>query len=370
MNRIKRTISILLSIAMILVLLPTAALAAVYPPAEISTVSVSVIAPTAGSTASVAAVTVDGEANYYVNAADTEWNKVAAKGSTASLGWLYDDDTFEDNNWYMAEITLYSDFGYKFADSITPTVPGAEQVSAESDGDTLEVCAWFPVGSPAATQTISTVEVTNVALAVGKSVYDAENTIEEDAITGTGYFIDGVYTYKWVEDDDDNDYSYWDWTTSGSIEAGTAYGVELTLLAKTGYAFANPITSATVNGRDAEVISRTDDKLVLFLPSEQNVTITKVEVKSATWPIDGNTIDKSSTNFSFDNSFSGYLAYTLQSAEFQISTDGGTSYNSLAASDTAFDNTKKYRVQAVLTAKDGATFASSVTGDFNGTGGV
>ena len=355
---------------MLLVLLPTVALAAAYAPTEISTVSVSVIAPTAGSTASAAAVTVDSTANYYVNAADTEWNKVAAKGSTASLGWLYDDDTFEDNNWYMAEITLYADFGYKFPNSITPHVPGAGQVSAESDGDTLEVCAWFPVGSPAATQTISTVEVTNVALAVGKSVYDAENTIEEDAITGTGYFIDGVYTYKWVEDDDDNDYSYWDWTTSGSIEAGTAYGVELTLLAEAGYAFADTITSARINGQDAEVVSRTAGELVLFLPSEQNVTITKVEVKSATWPIDGNPIDKSSGNFSFDNSFSEYLAYTLESAEFQISTDGGANYNSLTESDTTFDKANKYRVQAVLKAKGNATFASSVTGDFNGTGGV
>ena len=369
MNRIKRTISILLSIAMLLVLLPTVALAAVYPPAEISTVSVSVIAPTAGSTASAAAVTVDSTANYYVNAADTEWNKVAAKGSTASLGWLYDDDTFEDNNWYMAEITLYADFGYKFPNSITPHVPSAGQVSAESDGDTLEVCAWFPVGSPAATQTISTVEVTNVALAVGKSVYDAENTIEEDAITGTGYFIDGVYTYKWVEDDDDNDYSYWDWTTSGSIEAGTAYGVELTLLAEAGYAFNDTVT-ATINGQTAEVVSRTAGELVLFLPSEQNVTITKVEVKSATWPIDGNPIDKRPANFSFDNSFSGYLAYTLQSAEFQIK-DGDT-YRSLHDDETTFSSSNHYRVQAVLKAKDGATFADadSVTGDFNGTDGT
>ena len=367
MKRIKRTTSILLGIAMLLVLLSTAALAAVYPPAEISTVSVSVIAPTAGSTASAAAVTVDSTANYYVNAADTEWNKVAAKGSTASLGWLYDDDTFEDNNWYMAEITLYADFGYKFPNSITPHVPGAGQVSAESDGDTLEVCAWFPVGSPAATQTISTVEVTNVALAVGKSVYDAENTIEEDAITGTGYFIDGVYTYKWVEDDDDNDYSYWDWTTSGSIEAGTAYGVELTLLAEAGYAFNDTVT-ATINRQTAEVVSRTAGELVLFLPSEQNVTITKVEVKSATWPIDGNSIDKRPANFSFDNSFSGYLAYTLQSAEFQIK-DGDT-YRSLRDDETTFSSSNHYRVQAVLKAKDGATFANTVTGDFSGTGGV
>lgn len=369
MKRIKRTTSILLGIAMLLVLLSTAALAAAYAPTEISTVSVSVIAPTADSTASDAAVTVDGAANYYVNAAETEWNKVAAKGSTASLGWLYDDDTFETDNWYMAKITLYADFGCKFADSITTlTVSGAEQVSAESDGDTLEVCAWFKVGSPAATQTISTVEVTDVpALTVGESVYDAENTIEEDAITGTGYFIDGVYTYKWVENDGNKDYSYWAWMTSGSIEAGTAYGVELTLLAEAGYAFNNTVT-ATINGQTAEVVSRTAGELVLFLPSEQNVTITKVEVKSATWPIDGNPIDKRPANFSFDNSFSGYLAYTLQSAEFQIK-DGDT-YRSLHDDETTFSSSNHYRVQAVLKAKDGATFANAVTGDFNGTDGT
>ena len=339
-----------------------------YAPTAISSVTVNVTAPTVDRTAADAAVTVDGAANYYVNAADTEWNKVTNKGSTASLEWLYDDDTFETDNWYWLSVTLYADFGYKFPDSITPTVSGAEQVSAESDGDTLEVYAWFKVGEAADTRTtISTVEVTNVATpVVGDSIWDTENSTYEHASTGTGYFIDGVDTYEWVEGDDDDDYSYWDWTY-GNFAAGTAYGVELTLLADTGYAFSGTVT-ATINGKTAEVVSRTADELVLFLPFDDHVTITKVAVESATWPIDGNTIDKSPDNFSIDSYSFERLAYTLESAEFQI-LDGST-YRPLNPGETHFSSSNDYRVQAVLKAKDGATFASSVTGDFNGTSGT
>ncbi|MGN0968392.1 MAG: S-layer homology domain-containing protein [Oscillospiraceae bacterium] len=340
-----------------------------YAATEISAVNVTVTAPTADLTVGETAVTVDPAAPYFVH--EIEWSIVANKGSTESLDWVYGDDRFEAGKWYLAEITLYADFRYEFSDSVMPTVSGAALATAESEGDTLTVCAWFPVGGATDTRSeIASVAVTNVAVpAVGEGIYDVENTIEENATTGDGYFIDNVDIHEWVEDDDDNDYSYWDWTTSGSIAAGTAYGVELTLLAKTGYAFADTI-AATINGRSAEVASRTADKLVLFLPFEQNVTITKVEVKSATWPIHGNPIDKSPENFYFDNYSFEHLAYTLESAEFQISTDGGASYNSLTALDTTFDTAKKYRVQAVLKAKDGATFASSVTGDFSGDGGV
>lgn len=87
-------------------------------------------------------------------------------------------------------------------------------------------------------------------------------------------------------------------------------------------------------------------------------------MSSDTWPIEGNTINKSPDNFSISGD--EYAGYTLESAQFQI--EEGGSYRDLKDTETKFDKSSNYRVIAVLKAKDYATFADSVKGDFNGTG--
>ena len=369
----RRVMSALLALCLCLTLLPGAAFAAYVQPTEVSKVTVSVTPPAVGGT--LTAPTVDINEPYFIDSdalfddrfADTfYWNRVAAEGCTATAGYLYEDGGtgLVNDSWYQLHARLKLDYGYSFAEQVTAVVAGAASTKVERyRDDTVYVSAWFKVGNPADMPAqISTVTLTNVPTAREDDIKTWTDAIQ-NATVSDGCRIYYVSLREW--DSTDSQWHYSD--SSGTTDAGKVYGAMLTVNPLPDHVFARAVT-ATVNGSAAEVVECDLDEVVVFVPFG-TVNIAAVEVKSATWPIDGNPIPMDADNFYLNDYFSeGSYPYTLKSARFQIE-DGG-SYRDLNENETKFSRYSSYCVIAELEAKDYASFADRVTGDFNGEDGV
>ena len=369
----KRVLSLVLALCLTLALLPGAAFAAYTLPVEVDAVSVSVPAPTVEDGLEVP--TVADNAPYFIDSLyapddiDTNlfyWNRVAAEGCEAVAGDLYEEGgtSLVNDSWYRLQVKLLLDYGYVYGERVTGTVPGAEWVEVERyKDDTIYLSAWFKVGNPADRPTqVSTVTISGVPTERAETIQAWTDAIQ-DAAVSEECRIYYASLREW--DSTDSQWHYSD--SSGATDAGKIYGAMLTVNPLPDHVFARAVT-ATVNGNAAEIVDRSIDEVEIFVPFG-NVTINKVEVKSATWPIDGNPIPKDADNFYLNDYFSdGKYPYTLKSARFQI--EDGDSYRDLSDEETIFSENSSYRVIAELEAKDYASFADSVTGDFNGTSGT
>ena len=371
----RRVMSVLLVLCLCLTLLPSAAFAAYTPPVKVDEVSVSVTPPAVGD--ALTAPSVDINEPYFIDNPysldDIDmnifyWNRVAAEGCTASADYLYEEGgtSLVNDSWYRLRVRLKMDYGHYFAENVTATVDGATKTEVERyRDDTVYVSAWFKVGSPTEpSESVSTISVSNVQTTwTSAQIKGWSDIIQQATIGGDGYRIYDAALQKW-----DSEKCCWNYCyDSDPIEGNAVYGVILRLNTLPGYVFDETVT-ATVNGSAAEVAERSMDEAEVFVPFG-SVVVNKVEVKSATWPIDGNTIRKDTDNFTLYSILNeGRIPYTLKSARFQIE-DGG-SYRDLNDEETIFSEYRNYRVIAELEAKGYASFADSVTGDFNGTDGV
>ena len=371
----RRVMSTLLALCLCLTLLPGAAEAAYELPTEVSQVTLSVTPPAAGG--ALTAPTVDSSEPYFIDSLYSPddidlnffyWNRVATKGSKSHVGDIYDADgtSLVNNSWYRMRVKLLLDYGYVYGEGVTGNVPGAELVEVERyKDDTIYLSAWFKVGSPTEPpESVSTISVSDVQTTWdGAQIKGWSDKIQQADVYGDGYRIYDASLQKWNSEESSWNYCY----DSDPTESGAVYGVILHLNTLPGYAFEKTVT-ATVNDSAAEIVDRSMDEVEIFVPFG-NETIDKVEVKSATWPIDGNTIRKDADNFTFYSILNeGRIPYTLKSARFQIK--DGNSYRDLRDEETIFSGYNNYRVIAELEAKGYATFADTVTGDFNGKDGV
>ena len=357
----KRVTGLLLALCLCLTLLPGTAGAA-YEPTEVSQVSVSVAAPTAGSDLTESTPAVADSQPYFVDS--SSWTRVAAEGCTANVdSWGSRSESFEDNSWYLLRVKLLLDYGYAYADSVTAADFGAAKTEVTRSGDdSIFVSAWFRVGSPVASETIDSISVSNVPTTHEGKV-EAWTDAMEKATISENCKISYATIYAW-----DSEENYWSVCYhSDSVDSGKVYGAGLVINTTQGHTFTDS-TAVTVNDKTAEITERKADEIKVFVPFG-NVTIDKVEVESDTWPIDGNTIRKDADNFTLYSILNeGRIPYTLKSARFQIK--DGDSYRDLRDEETRFSGHNNYRVIAELEAKDYASFADSVTGNFNGTSGT
>lgn len=368
----KRVLSLVLALCLTLPLLPGAAFAA-YEPQEIAEVSLHVTPPAVGG--ALSAPTVDSSEPYFIDSdglfdsslTDTfYWNRVAAEGCDAVVGDLYEEGgtSLVNDSWYRLQVKLRLDYGYSFAEQVTAAVPGAASTEVERyRDDTVYVSAWFKVGNLSETPTtVNTVTLTDVPTTREDKIETWIDAIQK-ATVNDGCRIYYASLREW--DSADSQWHYSD--SSGATDASKVYGAMLTVNPLPDHVFARAVT-ATVNGRAAEVAECSMDEVEIFVPFG-NVTIDKVELKSATWPIDGNPIPKDADNFYLNDYFSdGSYPYTLKSAQFQIKEND--SWRDLTNADATFSDEEEYRVIAELEAKSYASFADSVTGDFNGTSGT
>ena len=369
----RRVMSALLVLCLCLTLLPSAAFAAYTPPVKVDEVSVSVSAPTLEDGLKVP--TVADNAPYFIDNPYSPddidmnifyWNRVAAEGSTASAGYLYEEGgtSLVNDSWYRLRVRLKMDYGHYFAENVTATVDGATKTEVERyRDDTVYVSAWFKVGNPADRPAqVSTVTISGVPTERAETIQAWTDAIQNAAVS-EGCRIYDAALQKWNSEESCWNYCY----DSDSTESGAVYGVILHLNTLPGYVFDETVTAA-VNGSAAEVAECSMDEVEVFVPFG-SIVVNKVEVKSATWPIDGNTIRKDADNFTLYSILNeGRIPYTLKSARFQI--EDGDSYRDLNENETEFSYYSSYRVIAELEAKDYASFADIVTGDFNGTSGT
>ena len=299
----RRVMSALLTLCLCLTLLPGAALAAYTSPVEVDEVSVSVLAPTLGDGLKVP--TVADNAPYFIDSLyapdDIDmngfyWNRVAAKGSTASAGYLYEEGgtSLVNDSWYRLRVRLKMDYGHYFAENVTATVDGATKTEVERyRDDTVYLSAWFKVGSPTESpKSVSTISVSGVQTTWnGEQIKGWSDKIQQAAVNGEGYRIYDAALQKWNSEESSWNYCY----DSDPIEGGAVYGVILHLNTLPGYVFEDTVTAA-VDGRAAEVAECSMDEAEVFVPFG-SIVVNKVEVKSATWPIDGNPIRKDVDNF-------------------------------------------------------------------------
>ena len=354
----KRVTGLLLALCLCLTLLPGTAFAA-YAPMEVSQVSVSVTAPTAGSDLTESTPAVANSQPYFVDS--SSWTRVAAEGCTANVdSWGSRSEKFENNNWYLLCVKLLLDYGYAYAESVTATGLTAEKIEVTRSGDdSVFVYAWFKVGSPADAANIDSISVSNVPTTHTGNVGDWTDAMEKATIS-ENCKISYATIYAWDSEKDCWSVCY----HSDSVDSGKVYGAGLVINTTQGHTFTDS-TAVTVNGETAEITEHRADEMEIFVPFG-TVTIDSVEVDSGTWPIEGNTINKSADNFSID---AEYMGCTLASAQFQVWDSNG--YRDLSENETVFRKANGgYRVIAVLKAKSYAAFAASVTGDFNGTSGV
>ena len=358
----KRVTGLLLALCLCLTLLPGTAFAA-YAPMEVSQVSVSVTAPTAGSDLTESTPAVADSQPYFVDS--SSWTRVAAEGCTVNLdSWGSRSEKFETDNWYLLSVKLLLDYGYAYADSVTAAGFSADKIEVTRSGDdSVFVSAWFKVGSPASATNIGNISVSNVPTTHTGNVGNWTDAIEKNATISQNCKIYYATIYVW--DSEENCWSVC--YNSDSTDSTKVYGAGLIINTTQGHVFTDNAT-ATVNGNPAEIMERKADEIKVFVPFG-NVTIDKVEVESDTWPIDGNTIRKDADNFTLYSILNeGRIPYTLKSARFQIK--DGDSYRDLRDEETRFSGHNNYRVIAELEAKDYASFADSVTGNFNGTSGT
>ena len=371
----KRVMGILFTLCLSLTLLPSAAFAAYTPPVKVGEVTVSVPAPMLEVGLKVP--TVADNAPYFIDSLYSPddidmnifyWNRVAAEGCTASAGYLYEEGgtSLVNDSWYHLRVKLLLDYGYVYSESVKGNVPGAELVEVQRYKDnTIYLSAWFKVGSPTESpKSVSTISVSGVQTTWdGAQIKGWTDKIQQATVNGDGYRIYDAALQKW-----DSEKSCWNYCyDSDPTESGAVYGVILHLNTLPGYVFEGSVTAA-VNGRAAEVAECSMDEVEVFVPFG-SIVVNKVEVKSATWPIDGDPIPEDADNFTLYSILNeGRIPYTLKSAQFQIK--DGDSYRDLNENETEFSYYSNYRVIAELEAKDYASFADTVTGDFNGKDGV
>ena len=180
----KRVTGLLLALCLCLTLLPGTAGAA-YEPTEVSQVSVSVAAPTAGSDLTESTPAVADSQPYFVDS--SSWTRIAAEGCFAAVdSWENRSDTFVKDSWYLLRVNLLLDRGYAYSSSVTASIPGAESSQLRrSKDDTVVLSAWFKVGAPVESPVkISTVSVSNVKASWTGKVSDWEDDIQDNAAVG------------------------------------------------------------------------------------------------------------------------------------------------------------------------------------------
>ena len=207
-------------------------------PTTIDTVAISVTAPTAG-------------AAPVVEPAGLPTGVTCEPVLTTVTGW-YDSETntkmastekFVEGKTYYICLFLSADTGYSFANPVTTaTINGDNASVGFNNGQYLEIKKSFT--ATAAATTIDTVAISVTAPTAGAA------PVVEPAGLPTGVTCEPVLTTVtgWYDSETNTKMA----STEKFVE-GKTYYICLFLSADTGYSFANPVTTATINGDNASV---------------------------------------------------------------------------------------------------------------------
>ena len=210
-----------------------------------------------------------------------------ANVSVSTTAWYHNGvkmlatDTFAAGETYKVHVIVKPNSGYEFADNPTATFNGSTAGTIYMYGkDYINYYAEFTVPAASTPTTIDTVAISVTAPTAGAA------PVVEPAGLPTGVTCEPVLTTVtgWYDSETNTKMA----STEKFVE-GKTYYICLFLSADTGYAFANPVTTATINGVDATIELNNDGYLAIkksFVASASATTIDTIAV-TVTVPVAG-----------------------------------------------------------------------------------
>ena len=208
----------------------------------IASVAVAVTEPVAGAQPQNGVSNTDN-----VTVTITEWYHNGVK--------MLATDTFAAGETYKVHVIVKPNSGYEFADNPTATFNGSTAGTIYMYGkDYINYYAEFTVPAASTPTTIDTVAISVTAPTAGAA------PVVEPAGLPTGVTCEPVLTTVtgWYDSETNTKMA----STEKFVE-GKTYYICLFLSADTGYAFANPVTTATINGVDATIELNNDGYLAI-----------------------------------------------------------------------------------------------------------
>ena len=234
----------------------------------IASVAVAVTEPVAGAQPQNGVSNTDN-----VTVTITEWYHNGVK--------MLATDTFAAGETYKVHVIVKPNSGYEFADNPTATFNGSTAGTIYMYGkDYINYYAEFTVPAASTPTTIDTVAISVTAPTAGAA------PVVEPAGLPTGVTCEPVLTTVtgWYDSETNTKMA----STEKFVE-GKTYYICLFLSADTGYSFANPITTATINGDNATIELNNDGYLAIkksFVASASATTIDTIAV-TVTVPVAG-----------------------------------------------------------------------------------
>ena len=234
----------------------------------IASVAVAVTEPVAGAQPQNGVSNTDN-----VTVTRTEWYHNGVK--------MLATDTFAAGETYKVHVIVKPNSGYEFADNPTATFNGSTAGTIYMYGkDYINYYAEFTVPAASTPTTIDTVAISVTAPTAGAA------PVVEPAGLPTGVTCEPVLTTVtgWYDSETNTKMA----STEKFVE-GKTYYICLFLSADTGYSFANPVTTATINGVDATIELNNDGYLAIkksFVASASATTIDTIAV-TVTVPVAG-----------------------------------------------------------------------------------
>ncbi len=346
-----KALSLLLALLLALSLLPGTALAA----STISSVSITLDAPVAGSSPDYTAVFPSG-APYYSDAYNFGYmqNDIMWYDLTTNKNVVPGSGVLQSGHVYRVDIYLTAQTGYAFAEGAAATVNG-QTAGASTFDDQLLVSYTFP----ALPESISSVSITLDAPAVGAS---PDYTAQFPA--GAPYYT-LIFSGSVIK----NDICWRDETTgtdlyaaSGVFQAGHSYKVTVSLHPQEGYAFTSG-TTATVNGQSAAASVIGDQLEVIY-----TFPVLPGPIPSASVTLDAPAVGASPDYTAVFPYCAPYYSDDYSDDVFRndIGWRDLTANTDVDPESDVFQAGHQYEVNVYLTAQEGVFFTGSTTATLNG----
>ena len=361
----KKTLSLVLTVIMLLCLMPTTSVFAAKEE-SITNLTLTVTAPQEG--AKPVYDKIDGRGYY----SDNGLNGVSTRIYKNGIAWYKSASsyfspgttaTFEGNKDYIVKINLLAKGNFKFANNVTATVNGKTATVEYSDVDGSVVVSAVLTSTADTKTAISKVDLNVVKPVVGKTPTFAK-------VDTTQYFSEKYGTVSncsngvtWTNQSNNINI-----TVNNPFKEGSKYTVTYYLTAKDGYKF-NSATACTINGSVASIsiTDATHAKVSLsdLVPADGKKEVSSVSIY-VTAPKDGekpNYTKIDGTEYYSDNGINGTSTKIYKNGIAWYKS--ASSYISPGTTET-FKGGSEYTVKVSLIPKDGYKFAKNVSAKLNG----
>ena len=361
----KKFLSLVLTVIMLLCLMPTTSVFAAKEE-SITNLTLTVTAPQEG--AKPAYDKIDGRGYY----SDNGLNGVSTRIYKNGIAWYKSASsyfspgttaTFEGNKDYIVKINLLAKGNFKFANNVTATVNGKTATVEYSDVDGSVVVSAVLTSTADTKTAISKVDLNVVKPVVGKTPTFAK-------VDTTQYFSEKYGTVSncsngvtWT-----NQSNSINITVNNPFKEGAKYTVTYYLTAKDGYKFTTA-TACTINGSVASisVTDATHAKISLadLVPGDGKKEVSSVSIY-VTAPKEGekpNYTKIDGTEYYTDNGINGISTKIYKNGIAWYKS--ASSYISPGTTET-FKGGSEYTVKLSLIPKDGYKFAKNVSAKLNG----